>query len=359
MIMQLADPTEAPSIFAPVLRQLQNSVAQHLGVSDVQLIPVGYEDRPFSQLLRVRLHAASHTRPDSHVFVKLFKPKPHDGGIQKMRARVVHDFETTRHIYESLSAHQGLGAVRPLACYPDHLAIVTEEAQGITLLDYLNMSATWRPGEHKRAELANTMTSIGRWLHTFQTIDRRDTSVSLDELRAYVDVRLERLVRHGGAGFTSSGRSKVLTHIDQLGRGIQTAELRDVIVHADLAPGNILVAPSGIVVLDFAMTSRGSSLHDISRLFLQLDLLTGKPQFRPRVVALLQRALLEGFDASLTVDQPLFRLLLLLHRLNHLCTLCLNRERFPLNLYNRHIRSLHRRWIQTELSRATGTLATS
>jgi len=127
-----------------------------------------------------------------------------------------------------------------------------------------------------------------------------------------------------------------------------------VAIHADLAPGNVLVDDGRVVVLDFAMAGRGSYLHDISRLFLQLDVLRAKPQFRAPVVACLQNGLLRGLDPALTAAHPLFRYLLMLHRVNHLGTLSLSRERFPASVLNARVRRLHRAWIERELAAPVG-----
>jgi hypothetical protein len=111
------------------------------------------------------------------------------------------------------------------------------------------------------------------------------------------------------------------------------------------------VSGDRIVVLDFAMTSRGTRLHDLTRLYLQTDLLGAKPQFRRQVLDSALLALLDGYEPGLTTADPLFRLLSLLHRVNHLGTLTLNRARFPASLYNRRLRSIHGRWIARELQR--------
>jgi hypothetical protein len=75
-----------------------------------------------------------------------------------------------------------------------------------------------------------------------------------------------------------------------------------------------------------------------------------KPYFRRPVIRALQKALLRGFDPNLAEDEPLFRLLLLRHHVNHLATLSLRRERFPARAYNAYLRRMHRRWIDCELS---------
>ena len=342
--------------FEAILARLRAESNEHFGVADARLVPVRYEERPFSHLLRVGVCRHDSATPDAHVFVKIFKPKPADGGVEKMRRRVAHDFEVTRRIYEAMAQWDDLGAVRPVACYVDHLAVVTEQADGETLLARLEAHATWFPPAETREALCEVLARVGRWLRAFQSIDGAAGRISLGDLRGYVDLRLKRLVEHGV--MTEVDRLRVLQHLETLGAAMRPMDFTDAIVHADLAPANILVSERRVVVLDFAMTNRGSYLHDISRLFLQLELLRAKPKFRGSLIRSLELALLRGFDPSLTPEHPLFRALLMLHRVNHLGTLSLRREPFPSNAFSTHIRRLHRRWIERELQAGAAVAVT-
>jgi Ser/Thr protein kinase RdoA (MazF antagonist) len=185
----------------------------------------------------------------------------------------------------------------------------------------------------------------------FQGLDASPAYLTIGALKAYIDHRLLRLVREPEAGFTERDRQDVLTHIDALGSLVQENELDEVPVHADMALGNLLVAGSRIVVLDFAMTNRGSRLLDLTRLFVQMDLLTVKPHVHRALVHRLQQSMIAGFDSTLTQDRPLFRLLLLLHRINHLATLSVNPAPFLENLYNGLVKKHHRRWLTAEMQR--------
>lgn len=333
-------------LFEPVLARLQAEAAVHFGTAGARLVPLAYEERPFSHLLRVGICRNGSDRPSSYVFVKLFKPKQ-DGGVDKMRARVAHDFEVSRKIFEALQTPEGAGAVRPIACYVDDLAIVSEQAPGITLMAHLHHHARWFLTARATRSVAGTLAAVGRWLRQFQAIEPRGGQVQLPDLRAYIDIRLERIVAHDAA--PASFRQRVLNHLDHLAARVTTDDLADVIIHADLALGNILISESRVVVLDFAMVQRGTALHDISRLNLQLDILRAKPTFRPAVIRALQQALLHGYDETLTPERPLFRYLSMLHRVNHLATLSLARERFPAGLMSGRVRRLHWQWIEHEL----------
>ena len=346
-------PVDAPAAFVPVLARLQADVGARFGAPVVQFDVAAYQDRPFSQLLRIRVWGEGRDRPLTHLFVKLTKPTALNGDREKLRQRVARDFETTCRVHASMAAHGDLGTVPPVACYPEHLAIVTEEVVGQTLLDHLRNAAAWFPTEERLGHLADDMRRVGRWLRAFQQTEPRAGRVSLDELRAYIDHRLQRLANAPGSRFTAQSRRDVLCCVDALSREVPADELREVPIHADLAPGNILIAGGRVVVLDFAMSRRGSFLHDLTRLALQIEMLGVKPYFKRAVLARLTAALIDGYGESVTVEGPLFRLLTLLHRVNQLTGLTINSAPTPAAVYNGFVRRHHRRRIADEVRLAS------
>lgn len=340
------DPQAVLAPFQAVLERLEAEAAVHFGTAQVRLAPVSHEERPFSHLLRVGVWRPGSDRPDCHLFVKRFKPKAEEGGVERMRQRVLHDYQVSRRIFDAMAAVPGAGAVRPIACYPDHLTVVTQQADGETLMAHLDRHARWFPASRTLEHLAGTMAAVGRWVRVFQSTQPGDRLVRLADWRDYVAIRLDRLVDQRIV--TRSFRERLLGHLDLLGAQVPEAELSEVIIHADLAPGNVLVAGDGIVVLDFAMTQRGATVHDLSRLYVQLDALRAKPQFRGAVVRRLQSALLEGFHPAMTASAPLFRFFVLLHRLNHFGSLSLRQEPFPASALTGRVRRMHRAAIENE-----------
>jgi hypothetical protein len=344
---------QVPPSFAPVLERFAGDSGALFGPG-VELVPVAYQERPFSRLLRLAVREPRSGQAHRHVFVKLSKDKvvAEAGGMQ---GRVARDFAVTREIYEWMCRWPDLGTVRPLACYPEHLAIVTEEAPGRSLLEYVNAGAAWFPSASQLAQLEDVLQRVGRWLRAFQTFIPADAVVdsdplSLGDVRDYIDIRLKRLVA-GGHWITERLRRDILGHIDGVAETVPGEQLVQVPIHADFALGNILVSDNRIVVLDFAMAKRGAMLHDLSRLDVQLDLLTTKPQFRPATVAALRRGLMTGFGGGVSESAPLFRLLTLMHRVNHFATLSNAREPLHARIFSHRVRQRHRRWIEAELSR--------
>lgn len=340
---------DAHALVAPVLAKLEADVAVRCN-GQLCPAPVAHEERRFSHVFRFAVSDAAAGAAARHVFLKLTKPTALGGDLEQLRDRIRGDFAITTRVFESL-ADDEFGAVRPVGCYPDALAIATEEVPGVTLLQHLKTHGRWRPSEAQQVDLDALLARLGRWIRHFQSIERGVSTESIDEIRDYIDHRIKRLVQARAPGFSDADRQRFLDHIARLGRAIPEPELGPTCVHGDLALGNVLVYRGRITVLDFAMSKPGNRLLDVTRVFVQLDQLSGKVQFRRRTIARLQQALLRGFDASLDPGQPLFRLMVLLHRINHIATLTLNDYSLAERLYNRRILDLHRTWIAADLER--------
>jgi tRNA A-37 threonylcarbamoyl transferase component Bud32 len=334
-----------PPVFAHVLDCLIEQSERYFGQAGIIVEPLVLADREAAQVLRVRLRIPGTS--DRHVFVKLFKPRgPSPEAREFMRARVLKDFAVTSQIHEALREYSDLSAVRPVACFPDDLVLVTEEAPGEPLHVVLDRYATWQPDSRTLEHLTHVARRIGVWLKTFQEIERVNRRITLDDMREYLDVRLRRLAQNPKGRFSEEQRMAVLSYFDSKGRDVRAADLDEVSVHGDIAPSNILVNGEKIVVLDFAMACTGGMYFDVARLFTQLEFLKAKPKFRPQVVAKLQSAMLNGFNPSLCPDHPLFQLFELQHVICHIANLSLNPAPPVARLYNRYQLRRHHRWLR-------------
>jgi hypothetical protein len=328
-----------------VIDRLRDEGARLFGRRDVQLTPIHAADREASKVLKV---AVSGVEGVDTVFVKVFKPlAPGPGARDEIRARVVRDFNVTTAVHASMATLPRYGTARPLACFPEQLAVVTAEAPGETLLQLLERRAAWWPSSHALGEVKDAVTDVGRWVRAFQSVQSRPGAFSLDEMREYIDVRLRRLLVARIPVFDGEGRNRVLRDFDRIAATVDPGDLRQVLTHGDLAPSNVLVTRHGITVIDFAMVTPGGLFMDIARLYTQLEFLMAKPKFRPAVIRELQHRLLGGFDLQLQPERPLFRLFLLQHLLCHMSNLARNPAPPFARLYNRHQLRLHQQWLQT------------
>jgi Phosphotransferase enzyme family len=336
-----------PAPFRPVLSKLAEHGLRYFGAERVALQPVRQLDRPYSTLLQIRVAGPSST---DDAFVKILKPRADTPDqIASMRQNVLDDFEMTRRVHDGLAAYPGLTAVRPIACFPEDLAIVTEEARGETLSTLLSTRAAGPRGARTIEALGSILRSVGAWLTAAQAVLEPDREVSADGIRRYLDTRLDDLQSTGRVRLTLRGREAVAAYRDRLLREAGP-DLRAVWIHADFCPENIIVRDRGVTVLDFTMAKGGTVYHDLSHLHLRLDAMKAKPWFTSRVIDRLQRELLESFEPGLSPDRPLFALMLLQHVLCHLVTLQAPGGGRLSRLYADRLHRRHRRW----LSRAAG-----
>jgi hypothetical protein len=312
-----------------------------------RLAPLAVWERLNSHVLRAGVRHEGDSAPREHLFVKISKFKVVDGSSTGMRARVEKDCTVTQRVFERMAGGESYGAVRLVACYPDHLALVTEEVEGDTLLTLVERQLRWARDPSRSTALHGLFVGVGTWIRDFQ--EPAPGTFSLEWIRDYIDLRLQRIASVSGRRGQRL-RDQVLRHIDRLASRLPSEPVAAVTVHADLAPTNIMACGNRVVVLDFAMARPGHPLQDVARLFTQLDLLALKPQFRRAVVQPLQQALLRGFDGALRPDDPAFRLQVLSQRINHLGSLATRKYGVLEEIYNRFVMWQHWRWIARESS---------
>lgn len=327
--------------FAPVLRRLEDEGQYLFGAPVMAVEVLSVEARPFSEVARVRVSTGSRA---VLAFVKMFRLKDDaPRHLAMMRERIERDFETSLRVSTALASVEGCAAVRPLACLPEHLALVTEEAGGETLSALLERRLSWRDPA-AAADMEPVFERVGRWLNVFQACQPVGGEMTTEAILAYLEVRLRRL---GGfrSAFDDRCQQRVVEHVRSLVAQLAPQDLQERAVHGDFALGNVLVDGERVTVLDFAMASRGLRLHDLAHAWLQLDLLCAKPKFRPSAVRRLHAALLRGYDPTLETAHPLFRLLVLQHVLTHLTASYRREEPWWTRPYSAWVRRRHWQWL--------------
>ena len=346
----------APALSDPMhaaFEALRRDSDRVFGSRRVQIVPLSCETRESSEVARARVTTPTGVR---HIFAKRLAPRRADAsGLSQAKVRLRSDFEVTRRVFEAMRFTSDLRAVEPLACYEDLLCIVTREATGVRLDVLTGRDARWPVAPEGLSSLLLAMNRIGRWIAAFQRIpaDQPSGRISLDDAREYLDVRLKRLLAIPRAGFDEARRRELLDYFDRRAAEVARDELAAVPVHGDITPSNIIVSPEHITVLDFAMIGSGSRCFDVTRLYTQLDFYTAKPQYRPHVIAELQRALLAGFDERLRPGHPLFDIYTVQHVVCHFLSHARQPGRFPASVYSRHQCHLHRRWLRAKARTTT------
>ncbi len=299
--------------FAPMLAALAAGSQEYFGDAGAAIEPVERIERPFSALLRLRVRTRGG---ESYAFLKMFKARRAGSEeVAQLRRFVEREYRATRRLHEAFSTKPDLSAVRPVALFAEHLAMVTEQVEGRTL-EHVFRQSLW--GQLPREAVVAIAERVGAWVRTYQDVTAVEGVLSLSKRRDYLDTRLKTLV---GYVLSPSERDGTLRLFDRLAARVNPPAPPLVAIHADLNPTNILVGPDGrVTILDFAMAKSGPRHHDLSHLFFHLDRLRWRRMIPGRVVEV-QRALLRGFDPALSEADPLFALMLLQHAVCHIALL--------------------------------------
>ena len=302
--MRMSPP--AAGAFDAVLDRLRDDSVRCFGASGMTLRPGRRFVRPFSQVFE--LHVDGSGQPLT-AFVKILKPRFETPEELKATARnVTHEFATLTQVHRALSATPGLSTARPIACYPELFALVTQGLEGEPLTRILS-KVRGAPSTRALDRVEEVMRNVAAWLKTFQAMEASGPPVSLERMRAYLDARLGPLaeMRVLRAGM----REDLLRYFDRRARDIPASELASVPVHADFTPENVMIGSGSVSVLDFTMAKHGARYLDLAHLFMHIETLKARPWFRPSAIDQQTRALLAGYDRTLQIDHPLFDLLLL------------------------------------------------
>jgi asparagine synthase (glutamine-hydrolysing) len=329
--------------FAAALRRLQVQGRELLGVDNPAFRVDSFSNRPFSHVYRIQV---GNTVDARHIYVKIFRPRKDTAEeFDFMVRRVSRDYETTRTLHAAMSSEADLAVVRPIACFPEHLALVTAEAPGEMLLRVFERNSHWKTTEARTKPQIIAARRTGEWLRAFQRT-QSEGLVSIDAVRDYVDFRLRRLVDDTQTTFSEHDRRAVLDQFTKRAAEIPPDALRAVPVHGDLAMSNVLVHGSIITVLDLTSVGSGTLYHDLGHLYMQIGLLSAKASLRRTRIAALQRALLDGFQPGLSSTHPLFELMYLQHTVCHLVGLIQQPAGQGERLYNWWVARRHLDWLR-------------
>jgi aminoglycoside phosphotransferase (APT) family kinase protein len=345
------DNRQRPFSFPALLQRLIDESDTYFG-GPVSIRAAGELRRPFSTILRVRVRREDADEGNSlTAFIKVLKPRAESAEqVASMRRNVVREFEVMSQVQSAVAGVAGLRAVHPIACFPEDLAIVTQQAEGQTLSGLLpRMSRGW-PADHTVARLRRVFEGVSGWLHAVQSriaVEDPAPYASSDWHRDYLDRRFAQIQAQPIFGLTRLGRKALEAYRDRLLQQIDERDFRPAWIHADFCPENIVVDDRAdtITVLDFTMAKSGVIYHDLAHLHMQLGVMTVKPWFRRGTITRLQDALLESFEPGLRPDRPLFALASLEHVICHLLSLGTGGDGALSSFYESRVRRRHVEWL--------------
>jgi hypothetical protein len=252
-------------------------------LSDIARITLGFGDERLDAYVKI------HKKPTSP--------------IERVRTKARLEFEMLTHLHPRFAGIPGCAVARPIAFFPEEIAVVTEAVRGENLHHLLKREARGWPGRDTRARAEAHCRGAGRWLRHFQDITRRPETarVPLDEIRAQVTGDLEACAALG------LGRATARTiqgFLDARCAEVGGGEVPVTGEHPDFQPDNVLCSADTVTVIDFTSFRPGTAYSDVARFLAAVAFLGKNPLYRRPVLGGLARAFLEGYGWPAGLRDP-------------------------------------------------------
>lgn len=207
------------------------------------------------------------------------------------------DFETLSYLYERFQGVPGCAVVRPIAHFPEDMAVVTEEVEGENLHDLIKKNASLWHADSEVEVLRAHCRACGAWLRHFQevTTQQRRAALPVSRILERLGTDLEVCVT---MGLPRTVSLSLLTFCEEQLRSVEGRDVPVVGEHPDFQPDNILLSPAGVTVLDFTNFRYGSAYNDVARFLASLDFLQKNPLYRRGRIRTLKAAFLQGYGWS-------------------------------------------------------------
>lgn len=261
---------------------------------------------------------ASRRRPDSTIHLisvgddrserRFYLKTLHlgSGTHSQRRQAIAAEYDTLLRLRESFAGTPHLTVVRPVACFPDDLSLLTEEWPGRPV-DTVLGGRRLLPWRHNRKGGQDVCGLAGEWLRLFQSFIAPTARAPFDlaQIFSYCDERLKIIVdsRHGGLDARIA--SGLTRRLDELARDVGPEELSLVARHNDFRPENMLTDGVRLAVLDFTGVTWGPRLYDFMKFWMKLEDLAAPPFGRVRTARSLQAAFADGYGHRVELRSPL------------------------------------------------------
>lgn len=297
------------------MEELLHSVERLL---DSDLTLFREERRRHSRILRV---GVARSQGHQRLVIKQVIPDQTDPDAREAAAqRVRTEYAVMKRLYEGLETNGRFALVRPVACAPEHLALVMDEVSGTSLDVLIQRNGKGWPAARSRQLLHDACVLAGEWLRTFQTFTSQQgdpgpyLAALASEIRTYVDCLARRpLVR-----FSGELGAAVAGFVDRALRATSPGKAAVTGATGEFCPANTLVEGERLTVLDFGMYGLNTSLSDPAQFYQHLEMLRHKPLYRPQLVRELQRGFLEGYRQPALDGDPLFSLYRIKYKLSRM-----------------------------------------
>lgn len=313
--------------------------------------------RPYSDIYRLQLVAPAAR----FVYVKILTPgMKFEKNPEKYLSRLATEFNAARRLQAALKDECEIAVIKPLAYFPEWLAIVTDEAAGVSLAELINRDGRFWPTTEKLEQLIQHCRRAGQALAMMQKVTVETARFNPAELLEYIDERLQRLVKSEETPLSTVDRQQIIKFLKHAIPTIPGPQLDLCGTHGDYAPFNVLATAEKITVADFTMFKAGSVYNDLTYFYHRLEGYLHKPVFRPATIEKLQDAFVAGYGTMVgnSKSQPgnndvLFKIFWIKHIVNNYSAIMRRRvlakgktPSWPVQLFNRHVFQRYNRYLQ-------------
>lgn len=331
-----------------IIKLLQEGDKQYFGANVSSFEILKFEERPVSQLFKVKVCFDSESR---NIFIKIEKPCDSQSKEQ-FKENLVKGYEIGRMLYERFSHENEYSAVNLIACFPEQYTLVTEECIGDTLSSIIVNYAKWYPTKQKLKFLNKICYNCGLMIRNIHEATQRDGLFDIQELIEYIDIRLRKSVADERTVFNEEMRQKILKYLRNQALLINKNDLRIAGTHGDFGPENIFVENQTVKSMDYADFPNGSIYQDITYFYQRLENFMHKPIFRPRTIHALQNAFCQGYGLEADPQKPIFMMFRVRHVINNFRSIFLGKiipkgEQLPFykRIFNEMILKGYLQWL--------------
>lgn len=267
-------------------------------------------DHPNSRIARLRVKWEHGERM---LFLKLLYPDQVDGRTNRSdreykEQQIRAEYEVLKKLDRAFAGHQTLGVIKPVACFPEHLALVTEEQPGIKFSSIIGNVKIFSKREEIK-EVVQWVQLCGSWLRHFQTFvpgNGKFVEFSFDEILDFCEVRLGLLTQFRQGEFTNSFCQSIRHFLREQVEQTKQETMEIIGRHNDFGPYNMILTGQKLVLLDFAGFGFGPSCWDYVKFWCGLDQIRGSLLVSDKTVDQLQEAFISGYGKMLDPNTPLF-----------------------------------------------------
>jgi len=323
-------------ILNSAIEELQTNYRHYFHLHEKpELIPITYLERAHSFIWKYRI--------DGHATRKGIYIKNHKNHCSGENCKT--EYEILKNLHAAFDQYPLHSVIKPVACFPEHSIIITEDAEGEELSAQIKQRAKhFSLDQTKFMELATYCFSTGEWLKLFQSVTQLTRRIALRECGLMESI-LKAFKRWNKLGVNSPMQFQIIRYFEQ-----QIAKLGSEMIemsgqHGDFVPHNVIVNHERIIVFDFPQYRNGPIYYDVARFYSSLLPYAKNPLYNSKKINHLLNLFIEGYRKERDFSSEIFDLFVICGMVNSLTREdALSGNTFFHKCYRRRVISFYIQW---------------